>query len=150
VNRTKFAYLVIVFVILSVILFWVAAHLYRQSTAFHFTESSILDSQIFSGTNLNDYHQTEQIRVSRNLDSPSYAAKSYNHTSFKILPKATADNLNALCLWTGNRLAQLDKEIRESGVGSNSQYCEEYDLRRRELVTNRCRDATLKNFQDFC
>lgn len=135
---------------MSVFCLWIVERPYSLPTDFYLPKTLLLDSQFDDETYPNDRNESEQLELSQSLVISNNMAKPDAHANFKVLSKAMPNNLVELCRWTGQRLVQLDAEIRKSGAGSNSQYCEEYAQRRVELANKQCDVSTVKDFQEFC
>ncbi len=149
-SRTKILYFIIMFIILSIVAFWVVKHFNHRSGVYLISDSLPDNSHIYADVSLDSGEYTERLSASRKPDLSRAVESVGSQANFKILPKPTEENQSELCRWTSQRLNALDIEIRKSGAGSSSQHCEEYDLRRRELVSNQCRSKLERNFLEFC
>jgi hypothetical protein len=99
-----------------------------------FQEHQFLDRGIHQNTNsLTEYSSLDyKVRLMKSSEG------AHDSVNYKQLSLELHTNTEAICSWTKQRVELLHREIKVSGVGSDSQHCEEFALRRVQLDSYAC------------
>ena len=95
---------------------------------------------------------TNSLQSAQNTTSASKSRSPDNNQTILSTSENTAisTETDTICLWTVSRLGKLEAVIDKSGMGSNSQHCEEYDRRRRDLISNNCLNQGNVSYRKLC
>jgi len=88
-------------------------------------------------TNTTHQLQGQVARMDRLIEK---TARQNQQQSSQVYKVAKLREKNSACRWTVGRLGELQRIIKTGGKGRESQFCEEYKRRAKELTTQECQN----------